>query len=237
MDASALHCPNCGASVDQEAHRCQYCQARLATTSCPVCFATIFEDASFCPHCGARRTRAPGANVRAICPACDAALESITVGSTPLLECPRCDGIWLTAEEFDAVCASAEARAAVLDRWTSPPPATTAVPVRYRPCVRCGKMMNRVNFGRVSGTVIDVCRGHGAFLDRGALRAIVTFIQAGGLDRARQREIETLRDEQQRLRELQAKAIRQSDDAPNRVVGLGWSLDGVLSFIDWLKGR
>jgi hypothetical protein len=28
-------------------------------------------------------------------------------------------------------------------------------------------MMNRVNFGRLSGTVVDVCRGHGTYLDAG----------------------------------------------------------------------
>ena len=30
-------------------------------------------------------------------------------------------------------------------------------------------MMNRMNFGRLSGTVVDVCSGHGTFLDAGEL--------------------------------------------------------------------
>ena len=35
--------------------------------------------------------------------------------------------------------------------------------------------MNRVNFGKVSGAVgLDVCKGHGTFLDRGELHQIVT---------------------------------------------------------------
>ncbi len=59
--------------------------------------------------------------------------------------------------------------------------------------------MNRVNFGRLSGTVIDVCRGHGTFLDSGELHAIVTFITEGGLDRARQREKDDLEEERHRL--------------------------------------
>ena len=49
-------------------------------------------------------------------------------------------------------------------------------------------MMNRMNFGTLSGAIIDVCRGHGTFLDAGELHQIVTFIQQGGLDRARARE-------------------------------------------------
>ena len=72
-------------------------------------------------------------------------------------------------------------------------------PVKYRPCVRCGKMMNRMNFGQVSGTVVDVCRGHGTFLDTGELHAIVTFIRGGGLERARQRRLEELKEEERRL--------------------------------------
>ncbi len=60
-------------------------------------------------------------------------------------------------------------------------------------------MMNRVNFGKLSGAVIDVCRGHGTFLDAGELHQIVTFIQDGGLDRARARKIEELREGERRL--------------------------------------
>ena len=64
--------------------------------------------------------------------------------------------------------------------------------------------MNRLNFERVSGTVIDVCRGHGTFLDRGELHQIASFIQGGGLTRARQRQIDELKEEEQRLRVQQS---------------------------------
>ena len=39
-------------------------------------------------------------------------------------------------------------------------------------------MMNRVNFGRLSGTIVDVCKGHGTFLDPGELHRIVEFIRS-----------------------------------------------------------
>jgi len=74
--------------------------------------------------------------------------------------------------------------------------------------------MNRVNFGRVSGTVIDVCRGHGAFLDSGELHAIATFIMEGGLDRTRQREKDDLEEERHRLALLRTHIehqVRASD--------------------------
>jgi hypothetical protein len=60
----------------------------------------------------------------------------------------------------------------------------------------------------VSGTVVDVCKGHGTFLDAGELHAIVTFIQGGGFDRARQRQIDDLKDEEDRLRT--AQSVHQS---------------------------
>ena len=57
----------------------------------------------------------------------------------------------------------------------------------------------------MSGTVIDVCRGHGTFLDSGELHAIVTFITEGGLDRARQREKDDLEEERRRLSSLKTQ--------------------------------
>jgi hypothetical protein len=61
-----------------------------------------------------------------------------------------------------------------------------------------------MNFGRLSGTIVDVCRGHGTFLDRGELHQVVDFILRGGLDRARQAEREDLAEERRRLKEVLA---------------------------------
>ena len=69
-------------------------------------------------------------------------------------------------------------------------------------------MMNRLNFGRLSGAIVDVCQGHGTFLDRGELHAVMQFILDGGLDRTRQAEVGRLKEEQQRLRELLAQLGR-----------------------------
>jgi hypothetical protein len=102
----------------------------------------------------------------------------------------------------------------VLERRRSTVPSDARrAPIHYRPCVVCGKMMNRVNFGRVSGTVIDVCRGHGTFLDADELHAIATFIINGGLDLARQREKDDLVEERHRLAQLKAQLEHQSHTA------------------------
>ena len=60
--------------------------------------------------------------------------------------------------------------------------------VRYMPCPLCHASMNRVNFGRVSGVIIDVCKAHGTWFDAGELTRVVAFAAAGGLEKTRARE-------------------------------------------------
>jgi Zn-finger nucleic acid-binding protein len=197
-EAQSMHCPNCGSAVDPDLNRCPYCHARLATVSCPSCFALMFDGAAFCPKCGHRRARAEAEDASVRCPGCRNEMQRIDLGGTPLMECQACDGVWVEAEVFEKICIDRAAQAAVLHRFTRErQPGVERV--KYRPCASCGKMMNRVNFGRMSGTVVDVCRGHGTFLDAGELHQIVEFIHGGGLERARERQIEDLREQERRL--------------------------------------
>lgn len=147
----------------------------------------------------------------------------MTVGDLALFECAGCDGVWISAADFERICADRETRASVLARpQPSRRPLERQTRVKYRPCLICGKMMNRVNFGRLSGTIIDVCRGHGAFLDSGELHAIATFIMEGGLDRARQREKEDLEEERHRLALLRS-------EIESRSPGSDWQHQSALS--------
>jgi Zn-finger nucleic acid-binding protein len=134
-------------------------------------------------------------------------MRLVEVGATAMLECTTCDGIWVDADTFEALCADREAQAAVLHKFRADAPAA-AEAVRYRRCARCRKMMNRVNFGRLSGTIVDVCRGHGTFLDHGELHRIVQFIRSGGLERARARQLEELKEQERRANDAQARAAR-----------------------------
>ncbi|MFB3145413.1 MAG: hypothetical protein ACE10F_12735 [Candidatus Methylomirabilales bacterium] len=62
--------------------------------------------------------------------------------------------------------------------------------------------MNRKNFARISGVIIDECRSHGVWLDVDELEKIRYFIADGGLERSRDRDIEKVRME---LKELATK--------------------------------
>jgi Zn-finger nucleic acid-binding protein len=182
-----LRCPSCGAPAAPDAGRCVYCQSRLATIGCPVCMALLFEGAAFCPSCGAARSRSEEAERQTTkCPGCRGDMTWVRIGEVDLLECTSCDGTWIEAAAFERLCAQREHQAAVLQRKPTEVkigPQSVKERVRYRPCPQCRKMMNRLNFGRLSGAILDVCKQHGTFLDRGELHQVVQFILDGGLDR------------------------------------------------------
>lgn len=137
----------------------------------------------------------------------------IRVGDVDLLECASCDGTWIEAPAFEKLCTQREQQASIAQKAVDMKPSSAAAPaaaapVRYRPCPQCGKMMNRQNFGRLSGTIVDTCSGHGTFLDRGELHQVVKFILDGGFSRMRQAELERIKEEQRRLRELEMHLSR-----------------------------
>lgn len=149
-------------------------------------------------------------------------MAPLRVGTTDLFECGACDGLWVDAATFERVCANAGDQAAILHQFSTPG-AVKATPVRYRKCARCTQLMNRVNFGRLSGVIVDACRGHGTYLDAGELHRIVAFIQSGGLDRARAAQLEELKERERRALDAERRAARERgrSDAQDRRVS--WS--------------
>ena len=191
-----LTCPSCGASAAPDATRCDYCGSALKTVTCPSCFASMFAGSQYCPHCGAKTAPAvEDGSAPLPCPNCSATMKPVRVGTTSMQQCERCAGSWLTTDVFTALCTDREAQAAVTSVFGAKPDAAPSQQprlgeVRYRHCAVCKNMMNRVNFGRVSGIVIDLCKGHGVWFDPGELRRVLSFVAAGGLDRMRESEAE-----------------------------------------------
>lgn len=205
-EARALRCPQCGAPVSPDVRACPYCATVLALTACPSCFGQIFVGAKHCSFCGAaaERTEASDGKARP-CPSCRITLTPVAVGALRLLECGGCGGLWADVRAFERIASEREQQAAVLGA-ASPLPRPQAADgarrsERYRPCPECSRLMNRVNFARCSGVVVDVCKGHGTWFDHEELRRIVEFIRAGGLDRAREHERLDLEQERRRLRQ------------------------------------
>jgi Zn-finger nucleic acid-binding protein len=200
-EAAVLRCPGCGAPATTDLHACSHCSARLATVACPSCFGRVFSGTRHCPHCGTRADRASSAvDERSFsCPRCAGELNPVQVGGVRLRECARCSGVWVAPEDFARVTTDAEQQAAVLAFRADAPPAAVEARVQYLSCPVCGKLMNRNNFQRISGVILDQCKDHGAWLDADELRRIIEFIRAGGVDRARAMQKQALEDERRRL--------------------------------------
>jgi len=209
MKIEALNCPNCGGAVFSDAAQCQFCRSRLKTMACPACLGVMFSGSQHCPRCGAKTVQPEIKSKENLgkCPRCQIRLSLLKIEEINLRECQKCDGVWADAEIFETVCARRESQAAVLGLMAKKSSALeNKNPVRYIPCPDCSQLMNRSNFARSSGVVIDICKQHGVWFEAEELPRIIEFIRAGGLDHARQKEKLEIKEQIKRLREERHKA-------------------------------
>jgi len=213
-DAAVVRCSSCGATREEGAAACRYCGSdftiheRDLETICPSCFARIGDRARFCHHCATPIVPEDpaGAETDRSCPVCGKGrnLRSRPLGESGLsaLECIRCAGLWVADEAFrvlsdrarDSADPAPDAAAVHREFHTSGPAIPARGPV-YRPCPVCSRPMNRTNFGRSSGIVIDRCRDHGSWFDESELDAVLRWVREGG---------EALAEERRREEERQA---------------------------------
>ncbi|NWG13265.1 MAG: zf-TFIIB domain-containing protein [Acidobacteria bacterium] len=238
------NCPNCGAAGAPAAQLCSYCGSSLASDVCPACFGAVFHGMKHCPSCGAEFTKADRKSPSSLrCPRCNKPFEARTLGKHRLQQCPGCGGLWVDLHAVERICADHEDREAVL----AMPAAKNSAPAEsprlpkgrvYVPCPVCRKLMNRRSFTGGSGVVVDSCKQHGIWFDRGELARIISFIRSGGMKKAREWEKAKIEDARQQLRDEQlrmaAMARRFGDDA---AAGADLDLDGpsLLGIIRSLK--
>jgi len=173
------------------------------TKPCDHCGKQINIHYSTCPFCGGQIREKVSPRSPA-CPRCKSALDILNKDGDEYDLCLRCGGLWMDRVEFiHATRESAVFRTTDLKESFLKKP--DKEPVEYIPCVRCGKMMNRKNFGRISGVIVDECGVHGVWLDGGEMERVRQFIADGGLDKWRDREIEK---NQESIREV-ATTLRQ----------------------------
>ena len=197
--ARVVHCPDCGGDASEQDRICKYCGAPIATVRCAHCYHMNIPDAVHCSGCGRQLGLEPvGEPDELRCPDCDRPFEAFSGGPGRLHDCPSCGGQFVEHAllrdllEQREVYGQVAPRAAVAQN-------PLRQPVRYIPCPACGALMNRTNFGRASGVIVDVCQKHGIWFDAGELPRVLAFVEAGGLRRARQREQEEARLERQSL--------------------------------------
>ena len=214
MRVEALNCPNCGGGAASDASQCEFCKTRLKTIGCPSCFGLMFAGTKFCGHCGAIAAPVEVAldEENGECPRCHNSLENLQIGETRLNGCSSCAGLWVDAATFESICADRERQSAVLGfldgRRRHSQPRTK---VSYVPCPDCGTLMNRNNFAKASGVIVDICKQHGVWFDADELPAIVDFIQKGGMEISRQRERNDIEQEREKLRDDQRRLAMQGN--------------------------
>jgi Zn-finger nucleic acid-binding protein len=145
-------------------------------------------------------------------------MKTVTIGTISLLECSRCEGIWVGVDALQQICAEREKQAAVLG-MPAPPDGTVELEkqIRYIPCPVCHQLMNRLNFAHCSHVIVNVCKAHGTWFDKDELRRTVEFIRGGGLEKARAQELAQIKDEQ---RKLEAARIGNTSFDPGMSSGL-----------------
>ena len=211
-DAAVVRCSACGGARAAGALGCDYCGADFTLheqdmdTICPSCMARIGDHARFCHHCGTPITadESAGGTTPHPCPACAGGhrLRSRPLGEPGLagLECERCAGLWVGGEAFDRLAnrtrktanPAPDLAAIRTERMPAHRAQSASGPV-YRRCPLCSKMMNRLNFEKRSGVLIDRCRDHGIWFDADELDAVLRWIRAGGEGASAERDAEEQR--------------------------------------------
>jgi Zn-finger nucleic acid-binding protein len=209
-DAAVIRCSSCGAPREGQAQVCRYCASEFTlherdlTTICPGCMARVSSKARFCHSCSTPLMQggATAPETELCCPVCTARtpLVSRRLGRAPVAvyDCAGCGGLWIEKEVFEVLADRARAgQLADLATGgvvsTAPPDdghaAATTGPA-YRPCVLCGALMNRRNYGRKSGVIVDVCSRHGLWFDLHEIDRLLRWLREGGEERTKHLQAE-----------------------------------------------
>ncbi len=192
-DAPLRRCTACGAIARQEEGPCDYCGAGIVAAIdrggliCPECYARNLDDARFCLGCGvAFDPQKPPSDMPELrCPCCECWMTSREVGGLEIYECPKCFGLWAPDDRFDALVDRATTAAGSREPGNdSPLPRVDGgnpmeSMVEYRRCPTCDALMNRRNFQKRSGVIVDRCHQHGTWLDANELERIAGYVLSG----------------------------------------------------------
>ena len=207
---------------------------------CISCSAPLPANTNRCDYCSSRSDvdlhakhpyKVEKSVTHRICPNCDKPLQTIRLKmAEPLFieRCQSCFGLFFDRGEIETVLQNSVSNVFDINREhidnISKDRFRKQQEFRYLKCPDCQRFMNRVNFGKRSGVVVDQCIVHGIWLDSGELTHLLEWKKAGG---------QLLHD--QYAEEMEIQKQRQQDVLPSATSEYSSSPSSVLSGRDNLQ--
>lgn len=117
------------------------------------------------------RSRATGSRA---CPACPGTLQERRLAGIPVHECVTCLGVWLAPRVFNDLWMDLAAQRRLL---AALPAQDRGLPPSHPcSCATCGRSMARRELGGASGIIVDTCKRHGIWFDRGELSHALRYL-------------------------------------------------------------
>jgi Zn-finger nucleic acid-binding protein len=241
LEVEVHRCGACGAQVASDADACGYCGSeiqrdpRKLSLICPECYGRNEDQSHFCTGCGVafRPEQVEPEGHELPCPSCSCLMPVSQIGGVSINECRECSGIWVPDNRFDELvakaCQAAEGNPLAELRPGSGKKKGSRFArggVVYRSCPVCDAHMQRSNFQKRSGVIVDRCHKHGTWLDADELEAIASFILDGGMGSGGARRY-SLQTELNAMKRREAAALARAVKGesivirPERTMGTG----------------
>ena len=180
-----MECCACHAAVDPHGifpGGTVICGACGARNDVPAGNALPRQDHYRAPEPHAPEPPAPQASreLAALCPRCPHALaDDAEQGG---IACAACGGVFVEHASLARLVGSARPSDGAQHARHAAHVPSTGKTAGYVRCPTCRQPMTPMNFGKRSGIVVDACREHGTWFDRGELGAVLDFVRAGGIE-------------------------------------------------------
>lgn len=143
--------------------------------------------------------------------------------------CRACGGAWVDRRTLNEMIARAQASGSIDPSSVQRRTMSMSATIVYRTCPRCGQKMNRRNFARYSGIVVDECRTCGTYFDAGELEGVFAFVRSGGL------ALSERRDAEEAKRDQAARAAAATPAASGASMQLSDQVQTELDIIVWFS--
>ena len=170
---------------------------------CSSCSAPLPAKSIICSYCNTRNDIDLSVPVKKveisfasdrICPDCRINLRSVDVGkngSFLVEKCFECYGLFFDNQELERMLEERMKNSYWIDYYKvhsllQNPRHHDAVV--YRRCPVCSELMQRKNYKKHSGVIMDVCEADGVWLDAGELKQLLEWIELGGHNKNRTRK-------------------------------------------------